>query len=353
MSNRQEKKTSVVILNYNGREYLKKFLPLLLKSTEGREDTEIIVADNASSDDSVAMLRMDFPTVRLIVLDRNYGFAGGYNKALEQVDAVYYVLLNSDVEVDRDWLGPLTEYMDAHPDVAACQPKICSYTNKSHFEYAGACGGYIDRYGYPFCRGRLFGTVEEDEGQYDTVADLFWATGACLFIRRKDYVEAGGLDERFFAHMEEIDLCWRLRSRGRRIVCVPRSRVWHVGGGTLPAGNPRKVYLNFRNNLLLLYKNLPERTLRKTMIIRKMMDGLSAIQLLLKGDVKGLNSIWRAHRDFRRIRHQFDKDRSVNMEKSTGEDIGLMYDGSIVWTYFVCRKRRFSDIRHMIRVGEE
>lgn len=345
MSVHQSIKTAVVILNYNGRKYLKKFLPSLLKSAEGKDEVSIIVADNASTDDSIVLMKSEFPMVRLIELESNYGFAGGYNKALERIDATYYVLLNSDVEVTEDWLDPLTEYMDEHPDVAACQPKICAYHRKDYYEYAGACGGYIDRYGYPFCRGRVFGTVEQDHGQYDTVADVFWASGACLFIRRDDYFEAGGLDERFFAHMEEIDLCWRLKSRGRRIVCVPQSRVWHVGGGTLPAGNPRKTYLNYRNNLLMLYKNLPTKHLRVRMLVRKTMDGVSALQMLLKGDVKGVQSIWKAHRDFRRMRHQYSDVRTENLEKTKDEDVEQMYDGSLVWDYFIRRRQRFSELK--------
>ena len=220
------------------------------------------------TDESLTWLKTHCPDVRLIVLDQNYGFAEGYNRALQQVQAEYVVLLNSDVEVTPHWLEPLVEYMDAHPEVAACQPKIRSELQKTYFEYAGAAGGYLDKYGYPFCRGRVFETVEEDKGQYDTVQSVFWATGASLFIRLKDYQEVGGLDGRFFAHMEEVDLCWRLRSRGRQLVCISDSVIYHVGGGTLNKENPRKAFLNFRNNLLMLYKNLPEKELRKVLFIR-------------------------------------------------------------------------------------
>ena len=246
------------------------------------EGVEICVADNGSTDESVSYLQVNFPNVRLIVLDKNYGFADGYNKALQQVEAEYVVLLNSDVEVTKHWLEPLVEYMDTHPEVAACQPKICSERNKAFFEYAGAAGGYLDKYGYPFCRGRIFFFFLEDEGQYDTIQPIFWATGAALFIRLKDYREAGGLDGRFFAHMEEIDLCWRLRSRGRGVVCIPQSTVFHVGAATLKKENPRKTFLNFRNNLLMLYKNLPEEELHSVMCMRWCLDMLAALQFLLK-----------------------------------------------------------------------
>ena len=225
------KKVSVVILNWNGLEMLQRFLPKVVEYSQG-EDVEVCVADNASTDASCAWVEKNYPDVRLVALDQNYGFAEGYNRALQQVEAEYVVLLNSDVEVTPHWLEPLLAYMDAHPEVAACQPKIRSERHKEYFEYAGAAGGFIDKYGYPFCRGRIFDVVERDESQYDTIQSIFWATGAALFIRLKDYQEAGGLDARFFAHMEEIDLCWRLRSRGRQLVCIPQSVVYHVGAAT-------------------------------------------------------------------------------------------------------------------------
>ena len=247
------KRVSVVILNWNGVDMLRKFIPSVIDNSVG-EGIEICVADNASSDGSLEMLRTEFPVVRLIELDRNYGFAEGYNRALAQVDAEYVVLLNSDVEVTSHWLEPLLDYMDTHSGTVACQPKLLSWHNKEYFEYAGASGGFIDRYGYPFCRGRIFDVVEKDCGQYDTVTEVMWVTGAALFIRLADYREVGGLDDHFFAHMEEIDLCWRLRSRGKKLVCIPQSVVYHVGGATLKKENPRKTFLNFRNNLLMLYK---------------------------------------------------------------------------------------------------
>ena len=249
------KPIAIVILNWNGVDLLRRFLPSVQANSSAQ--AEVIVADNGSTDASCAVLESEFPDVRLIRLPENYGFAEGYNRALEQVDAPYYLLLNSDVEVPAGWLAPLLDYMEAHPEVAACQPKMLSYADRGSFEYAGAAGGFLDRYGYPFCRGRVFDTLERDEGQYDDVAPVLWASGAALMVRRQDWRDAGGLDGRFFAHMEEIDFCWRLRSRGRGVVCIPASRVYHVGGASLAQGNPRKTFLNFRNNLLMLYKNLP------------------------------------------------------------------------------------------------
>ena len=229
------------------------------------DEAVVYVADNASTDNSLELLKSTFPRMSLILLEKNWGFAEGYNKALAQIEAEYFLLLNSDIEVTPHWLTPLLSFMDAHPDVAACQPKLLSVFDRDSFEYAGACGGYIDRYGYPFCRGRIFETVERDEGQYDAPADILWATGAALLVRARIYKEVGGLDGRFFAHQEEIDMCWRLRIRGRKIVCLPESCVYHVGGGTLPKSNPMKTFLNFRNNLTMLYKCLPDEELAHVM----------------------------------------------------------------------------------------
>ena len=291
---------AIVILNYNGAAMLERYLPLV---TAHSPHADIIVADNASSDDSLDMLRREFPSVRIITFDRNWGFAGGYNHAFDilKEEGKYddYLLLNSDVEVTPHWLVPLREYMDAHPEVAACQPKIRSARRRGDFEYAGACGGFIDFYGYPFCRGRVMGTVEKDEKQYEDVIPVMWATGACLYIRAKDWHEAGGLDAGFFAHQEEIDLCWRLRSRGRGVVCVPQSMIYHVGGGTLPKNNPKKTMLNFRNNLLMLYKNLPEEDLQKVMKVRRYLDALAALKELLTGHFKDYQAIRRARKEFK------------------------------------------------------
>ena len=333
-------KISVVILNWNGVGMLQKFLPKVVEYS-ANPIIEICVADNASTDDSVSYLEANFPDVRLIKLDKNYGFADGYNKALQQVEAEYVVLLNSDVEVTPHWLEPLVEYMDAHPEVAACQPKIRSERNKALFEYAGAAGGYLDKYGYPFCRGRIFDVVEEDKGQYDTVQPIFWATGAALFIRLKDYREARGLDGRFFAHMEEIDLCWRLRSRGRGIVCIPQSTVYHVGAATLKKENPRKTFLNFRNNLLMLYKNLPEKELAKVMFVRGMLDGVAALVFLLKGEKEAARAVLQARREFKRIRPDFAASRAENLEKTVSPVIPERVDYSILWKFHAEGKKVF------------
>ena len=338
------KKISVVILNWNGVGMLQKFLPKVVEYS-AMEGVEVCVADNASTDESVSYLQTNFPNVRLIVLDKNYGFAEGYNRALQQVEAEYVVLLNSDVEVTPHWLEPLVEYMDAHPEVAACQPKIRSERNKEYFEYAGAAGGYLDKYGYPFCRGRIFEVVEKDEGQYDTIQPIFWATGAALFIRLKDYREAGGLDGRFFAHMEEIDLCWRLRSRGRGIVCIPQSVVYHVGAVTLKKENPRKTFLNFRNNLLMLYKNLPEKELKKVMFIRGLLDWVATFVFLLKGDGKNARAVWQARKEFKHICPDFASSRTENLAKATGQSIPEKVDYSILWKFHACGKKVFSRLK--------
>ena len=338
------KKISVVILNWNGVGMLQKFLPKVVEYS-AKEGVEVCVADNASTDESVSYLQANFPNVRLIVLDKNYGFADGYNRALEQVEAEYVVLLNSDVEVTPHWLEPMTSYMDTHPEVAACQPKIRSERHKEYFEYAGAAGGYLDKYGYPFCRGRIFEVVEKDLGQYDTIQPIFWATGAALFIRLKDYREAGGLDGRFFAHMEEIDLCWRLRSRGRGIVCIPQSVVYHVGAATLKRENPRKTFLNFRNNLLMLYKNLPEKELKKVMFIRGLLDWVATFVFLLKGDGKNARAVWQARKEFKHICPDFASSRTENLAKATGQSIPEKVDYSILWKFHACGKKVFSRLK--------
>lgn len=332
---------AVVILNFNGAEMLRAFLPSVVDYSP---EAEVIVADNCSTDASEQVMREEFPAVRYIQLEKNYGFADGYNRALAQVEAEYFLLLNSDVEVTQGWLAPMLEYMDSHPDVAACQPKLLSYKNKKEFEYAGACGGFIDKYGYPYCRGRIFDTVEEDKGQYDSVAELFWATGAALMIRAEDYRAAGGLDGTFFAHMEEIDLCWRLRSRGRGIVCIPQSCVYHVGGATLNKSNPRKTYLNFRNNLLMLYKNLPENELRHVMFVRAILDYVAAFKSLLSGDAAGCRAVLQARRDFRRIKHDYSDLRRENLEKCVEADVKERTSFSILWKYYAGGRRLFSEL---------
>lgn len=334
------KRIAIVILNYNGQKMLAQFLQNIL--TFSQDEAEVIIADNASTDNSLDWLAEHYPTLRTIILDENYGFAEGYNKALRQVEAEYYVLLNSDVEVTHHWLQPLTEFMDAHPEVCACQPKILSEANKESFEYAGAAGGLLDRYGYPFCRGRVFGTVEKDEGQYDTPAQVLWATGACLFIRSKDYWMAGGLDGRFFAHNEEIDLCWRLNRMGRQVWCIPDSQVYHVGGGTLPKGNPFKTYLNFRNNLTMLYKNLPEAELKHVLRVRRWLDWLAAAEaLILQRNWKDCKAIFKARKSFYAWKHDFDQDRK-NLSGSHSSDGRKPY--SILWKYYIKGQKTSGEI---------
>ena len=335
--------TAVVILNWNGEKYLEQFLPILIENTK-LSGSEIIIADNASTDSSLLILQEKFPGIRTVVLDKNYGFAGGYNKALAQIEADYYVLLNSDVEVMSNWLEPLITYMDKHADVAACQPKIRSYFNRKYFEHAGAAGGYIDRFGFPFCRGRVLGTAEEDKGQYDNITDIFWATGACLLVRSKTFWNVGGLDDDFFAHMEEIDLCWRLKSRGYRIVCIPESTVFHVGGGTLNVENPYKTYLNFRNNLLMLYKNLPAKLLKDTMFWRMIFDYIAAIQLFVTGKPKNAISVFKARSDFKRMQPNFEEKRKQNILYSTSDNYSDILQKSIVIEYFLKGKKTFDSL---------
>ena len=336
-------KIAVVILNWNGCDMLRSFLPSVVRFSEA-DGAVVYVADNGSTDASVDMLCREFLTVRLILLEENQGFADGYNMALQEVDAEYVVLLNSDVEVTEHWLQPLVDYMDAHPEAAACQPKIRSWRQKEMFEYAGAAGGFLDRYGYPFCRGRIMGVVEEDRGQYDTIIPVFWATGAALFIRLKDYREAGGLDGRFFAHMEEIDLCWRLRSRNREIVCVPQSIVYHVGGATLKKENPHKTFLNFRNNLVMLYKNLPQEELNKVMRIRTCLDYLAAFNFLLQGHWDNASAVMRARKEYKRLCPSFSLSREENMRKKTLNLIPERTKSSILWQFYVRGCKRFSQL---------
>ena len=337
---------AVVILNWNGAAMMQKFLPSVIKNSE---EAEVIIADNGSTDDSVEMLKQKFPSVRLILLDKNYGFAEGYDKALEQVEAEYYLLLNSDVEVTPHWLQPLLNYMDKHPEVAACQPKLLAERERDSFEYAGASGGFVDKYGYPFCRGRVFADVEKDCGQYDDIAPIFWATGAALMVRSVDWHEVGGLDARFFAHMEEIDFCWRLRSRGRSLVCVPASVVYHVGGGTLNAGHPRKTFLNFRNNLLMLYKNLPEEELQPVMRIRAILDYVAAAKMLLTDGWKHAKAVYDARCEFHRLKPDFQLSRQENLAKTIQAErntnpIPERISQSLLWLYYAKGKKKFSDI---------
>lgn len=337
------KKVSVIILNWNGRKLLEQFLPSVLQHSLS-DECEVVVADNGSSDDSVEFLQTNYPDVPLILFDKNFGFAEGYNKAIQLVDAEYVVLLNSDVETTLDWLSLLISYMDANPDVAAAQPKILDFKQKKAFEYAGAAGGFIDKYGYPFCRGRILHIVENDEGQYDSEIPVFWATGACLCIRKKDYTNVGGLDSRFFAHMEEIDLCWRLNARGRKVVCVPSSVVYHVGGASLNKENPKKTYLNFRNNLLMIYKNVQPNKFWSTFMVRFFLDVLACVHLLLKGKIKNAGAVIHAQIDFLKMRPSYKQIRRENLRETSVKKIDTQYRKSILWSFYFKRKKRYSDL---------
>lgn len=280
---------------------LRRYLPALIKHTDVK-DCELIVADNGSTDDSIAVLVSEFPDVRRIILEKNYGFAEGYNRALEKVDSEYVVLLNSDVEVTEGWLQPLLDYMDAHSDVAAVQPKIRSWLHRDEFEHAGAAGGYINFLGYPYCRGRILWNVEKDHGQYDTPAEVDWTSGACMCLRTKVYKELGGLDTSFFAHMEEIDLCWRMRNSGWKLMCLPQSVVYHLGGGSLAYANPRKTYLNHRNNLLMIYKNKKHPWL--VLFVRFFLDYAAGVFYLLQRRPEAFKALVEARRDYHRMKHK-------------------------------------------------
>ncbi len=306
-------KIAIVILNWNGKSFLEKFLPSVIQ--HNHPDADIIIADNDSNDDSVEFLKDTYPNIRVIRNKKNYGFAGGYNEALKQIHAEYYVLLNSDIEVSPNWIDPILDHMEANPDVAACQPKILSYDEPGKFEYAGASGGFIDQYGYPFCRGRIFLSLENDEGQYDDIAEVFWATGACFFVRAKAFLSLGGLDEDFFAHMEEIDFCWRLKNEGHKIMVIPTSVIYHVGGGTLPKSSAIKTYLNFRNNMILLYKNLPGKYLPRVVITRFVLDGIASLKFLLEGHIKDFFAVFRAYLSFfRTFRKTIAKRKTLRMK---------------------------------------
>lgn len=336
------KKLSVIILNWNGLDLLKKFIPEASEFTRG-EEVDLIVADNGSDDESLKWLKENHPEVKVIALGCNYGFAEGYNRAIEIARPEgsdrpypYTLLLNSDVEVTKGWWQPLLRFMETHQDVGAVQPKIKSYRNKDYFEYAGAAGGYLDRLGYPYCRGRLFDSVERDTGQYDgKPADVCWASGAALLVRTELYRELGGLDTSFFAHMEEIDLCCRIWGAGYRVCCLPDSEIYHVGGASLSKDNPRKTYLNFRNNLLLLHKNLPVRKGRRMLFFRRLTDTLAFLMFLMKMDFGNVKAVWRAHKDFRKMRRQYNNypDKDV-LTTLPGAKRSILID------YYLLRKKK-------------
>lgn len=333
-------KVSVVILNYNGRNYLEKFLPDIIRYSSG-DGIRIIVADNNSSDDSVNYLKKNFPQVELIVLDRNTGYTGGYNNSLRQINSEYFILLNSDVEVTPNWIEPVIRYMDTNKDVAAAMPKIKSYSDKEYFEYAGASGGFIDKYGYPFCRGRLLYNIEKDNGQHDSIIDIFWASGACFFVRAELFFQAGGFDDDFFAHMEEIDLCWRFKRMDYRVVIVPESEIYHVGGGTLPINTPRKMYLNYRNNLYLLIKNLPGKKLIPILFVRMCLDGASAMVYLSKFSFGFFWAVVKAHIHFNcHIRSSLRKRAKLKSLFKT-DNVSGIYPHSMVYNFLVRKKSNF------------
>lgn len=335
------KKTAVVILNWNGADLLRRFLPSVIQHS--RNEAEIWVADNASTDESVKITEAEFPEVNLLRLDKNYGFAGGYNRALKEINADYYVLLNSDVEVTPGWLTPILSQFDTQPDLGASQPLIRAWHHKDSFEYAGAAGGYMDYLGYPFCRGRIFDTLEFDEGQYNTSVEIFWATGAAFFVRSDVYHACGGLDDEFFAHMEEIDLCWRMKNRGWKITCEPQSIVYHVGGGTLNQGSPRKTFLNFRNNLNLLLKNLPGSKLIPVLFLRMVLDGVAAFSFLFqnKGHLHFL-AVLKAHLHFYGgFASHFKKRKQVKPQP-----VSQIYQRSILWDYHLKKRKKFSQLPH-------
>lgn len=342
---------AIVILNWNGRPMLERFMPSVLKyslmdseSEAGWQtpnsprldlSSEVVVADNGSTDDSVAFLQASYPQVRLVLLDKNYGFAEGYNRALAQVKADYYVLLNSDVECPPHWVQPVVAMMEREARVAIAQPKLLMYDSKDTFEYAGGAGGFIDHYGYPFCRGRLFSSLERDHGQYDDECDIFWASGAAMFVRANVFHRLGGLDGDFFAHMEEIDFCWRAKNHGYQVRYCPRSTVYHVGGGTLPKSSPFKTRLNFRNNLAMLYKNLPDGRLQHVLRCRMVLDWVAALKFLLQGHWGEFNAVYNAHREFRDQRPQLREKRQALKQKT----VAGVYQRLLLADYYLrCRK---------------
>lgn len=335
-------KIAIVILNWNGREFLERFLPGVVRHSSS-PGVKIIVADNGSSDDSVEFIRNKFKKVEIIELDKNYGFAGGYNKAFEKINSEYYILLNSDVEVSENWIEPIIKKMDNDPDVAAAMPKILSYHERSQFEYAGAAGGFIDKWGYPFCRGRILNNIEPDNNQYNDSIEIFWASGACLFIRSKIFHDAGGFDDDFFAHMEEIDLCWRIKNLGYKIYCYPCSQVYHIGGGTLPNETPSKLFLNFRNSLWLLLKNLPAKKLYPVLLIRRILDGLAAMKFYLTLDWRKGNAVFKAHLSYyKHFRKMKQKRKSADFKN---KDLpSSVYKKSILISYFLKKKKTFNEL---------
>lgn len=332
------KEIGVVILNWNGVKMLREYLPSVVDHTPSSL-ADVVVADNGSTDDSLSMLRSEFPSVRTISFSENLGYAEGYNRAISELEHEYkyVVLLNSDVKMADDCITPLYRFMESHPDAGAAQPKILSLCEPDKFEYAGACGGFLDRHGYPYCRGRIFDTVENDKGQYDTPIKVFWASGAALIVRTDLFLQAGGLDKAFFAHMEEIDLCWRIQLLGKEIWAVPSGKIYHLGGGSLPASSPKKTYLNFRNNLLMLYKNLPKHPGKALLIRRRLLDTLAWVKFVAAGEWENAKAIIKAHNDFRKMRGAYSSQPKSNL---------LNVDVNIVFDYYIRARRRYSELRN-------
>ena len=334
-------RTAVVILNWNTRHFLEKFLPNVIKFSS--EYAEIIVADNASTDGSVLFVKKNYPSVRIIENSENKGYTGGYNNALSQVKSEYFVLLNSDVEVTENWLLPLIQLMDNNPDMGACQPKVLSYHSPDYFEYAGSAGGFIDKYGYPFCRGRIFNTLEKDLHQYDETRAVFWATGACMMVRSTVFKKLNGFDPVFFAHMEEIDLCWRMHLEGYGVYFCALSTVFHVGGGTLQKSNSRKTFFNFRNNLLMIYKNTNPSEIQSILFIRFILDLLASVKFLFSGSFPDFKAVWLARRDFNLLKSRYPRTSSQSGSLS-GNHGFFIYPKSILWDYYLCGRKRFSSL---------
>ncbi len=334
---------AIVILNWNGEELLPKFLPSVIENSQ-IEGVKIIVADNGSTDNSLQTLQ-DYPQVEILDLKENFGFAKGYNEALKQIEAKYYILLNSDVEVTPGWMDSLITVMDENPNVAAVQPKILNWHKKDEFEYAGAAGGHIDKLGFPFCRGRVLNVNEKDEGQYDEYASIFWASGACMAIKADLFHKAGGFDSDFWAHMEEIDLCWRLKSMGYKIMYTPYSKVYHLGGGSLSYDNPKKLFLNFRNSLWLLHKNLPKNKLLKVMFVRMLLDGTAAFKLLSEGNGSGFMSVAKAHYSYYKSLPILNQKRKDLMNISSQKWHDEIHYKSIIWKFYLERKRKFTEMQ--------
>jgi len=337
------KKIAIVILNWNGEKLFDEFLPSVIENSKG-ENIEIIVADNGSSDLSISYLKQNFPSIKIIDLKNNYGFAEGYNQALKQVEAEYLVLLNSDVKVSENWIEPCIKQFEANKNVAAIQPKILSYKQPSFFEYAGAAGGFIDKFGYPFCRGRILNQLEKDDIQYNKSTSIFWASGACMFVRANAFTNFGGFDGDFWAHMEEIDLCWRLKNSGFEIKYEPESVVYHLGGGTLTYGSPQKIYLNFRNNLYMLFKNLPEHQFKRIFLTRMVLDGIAAVKFILGFNFSEFWAVVKAHAAFYRNVGKLVQKRKATQKKIIVNEHSEIYSKSIMWKFFIQKKRKFSEL---------